>query len=461
MKIKTVKIHNFRSIKDAEFDMEDYSLLIGKNNSGKTNILTALRIFYDDIKFDENIDYPKFKDLDDNESWIEIEYKLTNNELMSLKEEYRYNNSGFKIRKYLKTQEPGVKANQFYVYERQELSKNLFYGARNAKQAKIGNLIYIPDVSKSDEILKLSGPSPFRDLLNYVIKKVIKNSEAYKELACSFNKFNNDFKNEKAEEGISINRLVEDINNNIENWGIKFGIDINPIQEDDIIKNLINHYIEDNNLEGKININRCGQGVQRYLIYTLITLASKYTNDVESSNEFNPDFTLILFEEPEAFLHPTQQEILNINLREMANNKGVQVLLTTHSNVFISQNIDELTSLCKVTKFEGKTILYQISKEELEELYDENLSIYKKFKDLLENSDDENLKKQIINKKLASENENIEDKLQQETIKYFLWLDAEKTSMFFADHVLLCEGASEKVFFDFLIKTKWSDIKIK
>jgi len=54
MKIKSVKIHNFRSIKDAEFGLNDYSVLVGANNSGKTNILTALRIFYEDgVKFNE------------------------------------------------------------------------------------------------------------------------------------------------------------------------------------------------------------------------------------------------------------------------------------------------------------------------------------------------------------------------------------------------------------------------
>jgi len=45
MKIKSIKIHNFRSIKDTEFMLNDYNVLVGANNSSKTNILTALRIF--------------------------------------------------------------------------------------------------------------------------------------------------------------------------------------------------------------------------------------------------------------------------------------------------------------------------------------------------------------------------------------------------------------------------------
>ncbi len=48
-------------------------MLIWANNAGKSNVITALRIFYEDgIKYNENSDFPKFQ-ADDNESWIEIE----------------------------------------------------------------------------------------------------------------------------------------------------------------------------------------------------------------------------------------------------------------------------------------------------------------------------------------------------------------------------------------------------
>jgi len=70
VKMKSVKIHNFRSIKKATFMLNDYNVLVGANNSGKSNILTALRIFYEDgIKFNEKTDFPRFQ-TDDEESWI-------------------------------------------------------------------------------------------------------------------------------------------------------------------------------------------------------------------------------------------------------------------------------------------------------------------------------------------------------------------------------------------------------
>jgi len=75
MQLSNVSIHNFRSVKDITFDLTKYALLIGENNSGKTNIATALRIFYEDgIKYDAKTDFPKFA-TDDKESWIELEFK--------------------------------------------------------------------------------------------------------------------------------------------------------------------------------------------------------------------------------------------------------------------------------------------------------------------------------------------------------------------------------------------------
>src|SRR5688500_3441862 len=44
MKITSLRIQNFRSIKDLEIDLRDTTVFIGPNNSGKTAILDAIRI---------------------------------------------------------------------------------------------------------------------------------------------------------------------------------------------------------------------------------------------------------------------------------------------------------------------------------------------------------------------------------------------------------------------------------
>ncbi len=56
--------------------------MVGANNSRKNNVMDALRIFYEKgLKYEKSRDFPKF-DTEDNESWIEIEYSLSENERM-------------------------------------------------------------------------------------------------------------------------------------------------------------------------------------------------------------------------------------------------------------------------------------------------------------------------------------------------------------------------------------------
>ncbi|MBN1803156.1 MAG: ATP-binding protein [Candidatus Lokiarchaeota archaeon] len=46
MKIKQVEIRNFRSIKDVSFNLLSYMVFVGKNNSGKSNLMVALNAFF-------------------------------------------------------------------------------------------------------------------------------------------------------------------------------------------------------------------------------------------------------------------------------------------------------------------------------------------------------------------------------------------------------------------------------
>jgi len=95
------------------------------------------------------------------------------------------------------------------------LSKNLFYGAKNISQAKLGSMIYIPEVTKADEALKLTGPPPLRNTLTFVMKKVVKTSESFKSLNEAFEEFNKKFKEEASKDGVSLENFRREINKNL------------------------------------------------------------------------------------------------------------------------------------------------------------------------------------------------------------------------------------------------------
>ena len=463
MKIKSIRIHNFRSIQDIGFKLNDYNVLVGANNSGKTNTLTALRIFYEDgIKFNEKVDFPKFK-TDDEESWIEIEYQLTDDEFKNLKDTYKNPGNTLKVRKYLKSADRNrVKANQsnIYAYENGELSTNLFYGAKNISQTKLGSAIYIPEVTKVNETLKLTGPSPLRDTLTFVMKKVVKTSESFKSLNEAFERFNKKFKEEASKDGVSLENFRKEVNKNLKEWGVEFNIDINPVRPEDIIKNLVSHSFTDKTLNNEMDIGLYGQGLQRHLIYTLILISSQYKEDRSyEKKEFSPELTLILFEEPEAFLHPTQQEYLNSSLRALGSEEGQQVIISTHSSIFVSKNIDEISSLIKLKRENGITKSFQVSEDVRKSIIEQNNELAQLLKRKLEDPSIDTKTKKDIRDILGKTDDEI--RMEEEAIRYSLWLDAERASSFFADIVLICEGATEKAFIDYLIKNEWNDLREK
>jgi predicted ATP-dependent endonuclease of OLD family len=459
MEFKSLLVHNFRSIKESKFDLYNYTGFVGSNNSGKSNVFTAIRVFYEEEKFNDKIDFPKFI-TDDKESWIEIEYMLTDDEYSSLKIEYKMPGNVFKVRKYLKSETKGrVQANQsnIYGYEDGKLSDNLFYGAKNVGEAKLGTVIYIPELAKTDDNLKLSGPSPLRDLLTFVMKKVVKGSTSFVNLNNAFDEFNKTFKEEASSDGFSLNELKKQINDNLKEWEVEFNININSISPEDIIKSLVSHNTLDKHLEKEIDVKCLGQGLQRHLIYTLLKLSSQYADKKEyGKKEFSPDFTLILFEEPEAFLHPTQQDFLNNSLKILSLEDGQQIIITTHSPIFVSKNVDDLHALIKFKRSKGVTTTFQVS----EEMQAKIISEYNELVQLLqakltEVTTDEPTKKSIHG--LIGEIDET-TRMEQEAMRYLLWLDSERCCAFFSDIIIICEGATEKVLIDYLIKNKWDDL---
>ena len=466
MRIEEITIHNIRSVKHTTFQLSGYSMLVGENNVGKTNIFTALRLFYEDnLKYKKEIDFPKFATRDE-ESWVELAFKTTKDEQESLKAEYRSQDKTLKVRRYFHSKDKTlVKASQsnIYAYESGELSKNLFYGARNVSKAKLGNVIYIPAVSKTDEAVKLSGPSPFRQMLHLVMKRAVLESPTFESLSSAFDDFNSNFGEEASQDGFSISSLIHDINSEIDGWDAHFGISVSPIKPEEIVKNLLSYHIKDVNLGGEqVNLASFGQGFQRHLIFSLIKLAARYAAPrATTKRSFDPDFTLLLFEEPEAFLHPSQQEVLCLSFRTLGDGESEQDLASTHSTHFVSKQMSQMSGIIRLSKSgTGVTKTFQIKEKDLSRILDTNTGLYAKFSECLGSDEiSKNTKNKIRKRKLGEEFPNPAGKLEEEALRYFLWLDSERASLFFARKVIICEGASEKIFIGYLFDEKWREFR--
>lgn len=469
MRIDTIQIKNFRSLcGEAEFELDDLTVLIGENDAGKSTIIDAIRIFYEDESFDAERDLPKAipqSEREELESWIQIVFELNEDEWEDLPDKYQEEDRRLKLRKFLQTDAVKVKSrdsNIYFIDDEGERDQDQFFGAVGVSIGKLGkrNLIYIPDVRDTDDVFKTSGPSPFRDIVNNILGRVVEKHDDYQELKTAFESFDESIHSSTTADGQSLEQVVGLLNDELEHLGIEFQLEFTPIDPKEMVKRLLEHKLLDLDHEEEVDKDVIGSGVRRYLVYSLLRVTSRLTSALEPSSEegeFSADFNLLLFEEPEAFLHPNQEEKLNTSLRTIAEEANQQVIITTHSPNFVAKNIRELSNIVKLKKPEACTSVHQLRADELESLFSVNTKLYDELNEILEDDEADDSLQNHISNKYIDEDSNYE-KIAEEELRYFLWMNSERTKSLFADKVLIVEGYSDKVFIDYLVGNKWGEL---
>lgn len=112
MMITSIKIHNHRSIHDFEMHCESLVVMLGPNNHGKSNILSALDFFLSTSAKPSEEDFFSYRG-DDNELWVELTFHgITEQERTTFKKYLRSDDS-ICVRKTAKLTE-GTKVETFY-----------------------------------------------------------------------------------------------------------------------------------------------------------------------------------------------------------------------------------------------------------------------------------------------------------------------------------------------------------
>ena len=142
----------------------------------------------------------------------------------------------------------------------------------------------------------------------------------------------------------SIDDFVESVNKKFKEmcgkgaYGLVLGQDIN---KEEMIKSIVSSIVTDQQ-DGKgepIKLGDIGQGYQRMLIASLLQV---YADKQRGANQN----ILILFEEPELFLHPKLKRSVNASLKRIASLDNHQVIISTHDPYFLWSNMsDEDTAL--------------------------------------------------------------------------------------------------------------------
>ncbi|MFC1786883.1 ATP-dependent endonuclease [Halobacteriota archaeon] len=138
MKIKKIHIKNFKSLKDVEIDdVGDLNIFIGKNNSGKSNIIGAL-LFLSDIAgkqlsevFNEHGQYEEivFGKYVDDEIIFDMEFAISDKDISTLFSKLQLGVSQERFKKYILNKvryfiklkkEHGIQQEEIYIYPGQE-----------------------------------------------------------------------------------------------------------------------------------------------------------------------------------------------------------------------------------------------------------------------------------------------------------------------------------------------------
>jgi hypothetical protein len=444
MQLRTVRIHNFRGLLDQRLELKPYTLLVGANNAGKSTIIDAVRAFYekDGFKFRKDGDAP-YVGATDKESWIELTFVLAADEFDSLKDEYKTVDRALRVRKYLETTEKGAdgksRAGFIHAYLPDgTLATESFYGAKNVQSGKFGDLIYVPAIGRVDEYAKLSGPSALRDLLGEILSGVVESGTAYATFRTEVDRFATAVRDEKTADERSLSGFESELNRSLGSWGPEFKLRFSTPSAADMIKSMVAWDVIDAEHKQPLDMERYGSGFQRHFIYSLISLATRYAGKraPKKSKDFQPTFNFVLFEEPEAFLHPAQQEELAKNLRGLANEAQWQVMCATHSPVFVSRATADVPSIACVQRRSGTVLVSQATDETWSKIIDCNLTIAEVAQ-----------KYPRLKKRFSPD----DARPEMEVLKHFLWLSPDRATIFFARHVLLVEGMTEVALINRLI----------
>ncbi|GAB4045796.1 AAA family ATPase [Spirosoma litoris] len=333
--LKRVSIQNFKSLKDVTLDLQKVNLLIGPNNSGKTNFLKALEFFefgvlQDDVTAERQSRDFRFKRSAKVLS-IELTFERENEELRFLRELIFSDPSPtVEVRSSQLVTKDGiesVKNDQGYP-DTQFLRKQL----RELK-------IYRPDPNK------LNQPSPVGMLVETV------NADASNLISFLDRMLGNQYRK------TVFNRIEVDLHTCVSEFDEINLDDAKPSQE-------LKIQFGDKSFK-RIGLTNSQQGVTYWAeelsegtLYFLALLCI--------INQPNPP-KLLLLEEPEKGIHPRRiREVMDFIFR-LAEEKDVQIILTTHNENVLNEFTSMPEAVFVFSKdAEGATLVKNLQRDIIE-----------------------------------------------------------------------------------------------
>jgi len=416
MKLLDITVNNFRSINgdNVKLSLEgsDIIFVFGQNNAGKSSLLTAYEylvapkqkaVLSDFLGFNEDnpieILATFAKDQGDDkifaekgfDKWVDAEGKL-------------------KFRKtWKKADEEGQK--ETFDPETNDYVLNGFGGLEQHLTKQAPTPVRIPALPTQAELTKF-----IKDTVQKSVLKTLKDeeAEAYQKVMTEIEALQNRILSKEA-----ISNKSAQANNNFQKIFPDLTLEISQIEgtEFDLSASLEKEFsvvIKDKKFpDTRQDFSNHGHGVIRQTLFNFLGVVKNELPTVGGENGNRKDY-LILFEEPEIYLHPKAINLLRKVLYDLCTNSSFQIICASHSPILIDISKPHTSLVRMVRNNDGKTYLYQVG---------ENL-----FNSTAEQKD----MVQMINR-----------------------FDPNICESFFADEVILVEGDTETIVVREILATKF------
>lgn len=412
MRICKISIHNYRSIRDLEMECGPLVVLLGPNNHGKSNIISAIDFALSTSAKPTKEDFFAYKEGEEeiraNDLWVELTFdQLTEQEKVTNK---RHLLSGetttFCIRKTAKQAKDSVEvlptqsyveepkeswlkksnadelqkretaeatplkdyvprtgklpkksieeAQDKYIQEHQgeltyELALEAYLGAKNVSGV-LPDFTIVPAVRDLSDETKVKTTTVFGKLLDRAVKETLELDPKYQKIKENINELT---------KTLEFTGLEKDLEIELANqWEeeVKVGIEVTPPSMQKIFELGTDLLLDDGMVT---SASQKGHGLQRAVLFALIRAwakalsKSKAGEGKELAPRKSSESVFFAIEEPELFLHPHAQRRLTKAIQDIAETPQHQVFICTHSTHFVDLN--KYKSICIVRKDSTKT----------------------------------------------------------------------------------------------------------
>ena len=477
MKIASIWVHNFRSIRDCQLQCCDMLVLLGQNNHGKSNVINALNFALNSSVKPHRDEFFAFTEAEDRTMWVEVSFdRLTKQESTTWKK-YVQADGTFRFRKTAKYDDEGEISTAYngYVSEPEEvwlkadsvgnyisrtkvsetplndyvppsgrltkkhieeaqqkyiadhratltfqktLEKSSLLGLRNVAAGVLPEFFLVPAVRDLSDESRVKNTALFGKLLTFAVNEMTAADPLFRDIQERLGELIGGLNAapDSEDRPKQLTALESSIEQELSEWDVRVSVEVMPPDMTRIFELGTAIHLDDGL---KTLAERKGHGLQRAVIFGLMKAWAKTMRRTGSAAAGGTtarkasESVIFAIEEPELFLHPHAQRSLDAALRILARSDNNQVFLCSHSTHFVNLNDYRGIALVRKPSAEQGTTVVQCTE------------------DLFESEENHDRKRRF---RMAA------------------WVNPDRGEMLFARRVAFVEGESEKTVFPYLAK---------